>query len=835
MPAPPMRWFAAACVLVLTGCAQGSDPAGPRPTATATATAHTMERPVRPSARPAGESLDRAGYLAVADALSARLSPLWDARHARYRAGRGTITNVNADLLIVHSTAALARHRGAARDDARAVAIVRFLTSPPVWAGPGQGWQAGPGQPGSARGLPGRGDRGAADGVSGPRRAGARRAAHRSGSSESGARRPRPAVALAGGPAQPAQLVHDLRPRGRGRQRPRPRARHDHAPTARPVHARGARDGRPRRQPRPRPALPLPADQRAAGPLELRLAGVREHRPRASRACTARARAAGMPRPAAAAAAARVDPARDQRLLDARRGPELGHGPRVRALAPAQEDRARAGCADRHRGRAGAAAEPALGRVGEVAARPGPDPVRRAHRPRRADPGRGGLRTWTSSRSGAAHAYLAASRQAANAMRALAAGLGAHRAHRPPPLYAFDPDTGRLAVTTPTYSTAIVPANQGAFPYGGLDLARLLDAEQDVAGTLGGTGSAGFGLRVGHLRTQYGTRLYAPATQPLQLVRAPQRVRAPVTALRAYAGPFRDLRVRGSRPPAGTVEYRFTRRTIRARWTASGPGGVVTFPSWGRSARIERVSPGVYAIHSERAGYTVRLRGVREHADRPPATAEREPRSRPDARGRAHREPPRRDARAALTGRNGTIPVVIVAVRAGGSARRRARAGGHSAPARDRARGRGAGRERAARGRAAAPRARRHGARRRSGSASSARRTGCGPRTPTAPSRTPTRRSCRSARRLESLGWAGVVKRGERTVDSRSVRTDEGWLGIDRDLTEAVPARVAVVRLAGGRRAPRGRRLRAGRRRQRARALPARRAARARRPAARCG
>ncbi len=48
--------------------------------------------------------------------------------------------------------------------------------------------------------------------------------------------------------------------------------------------------------------------------------------------------------------------------------------------------------------------------------------------------------------------------------------------------------------------------------------------------------------------------------------------------------------------------------------------------------------------------------------------------------------------------------------------------------------------------------------------------------------------------RLESLGWAGVVKRGERTVDTRSVRMDDGWLGIDRDLTEAVPARVAVVR-----------------------------------------
>ena len=48
--------------------------------------------------------------------------------------------------------------------------------------------------------------------------------------------------------------------------------------------------------------------------------------------------------------------------------------------------------------------------------------------------------------------------------------------------------------------------------------------------------------------------------------------------------------------------------------------------------------------------------------------------------------------------------------------------------------------------------------------------------------------------KLESLGWAGVIKRGERIVDTRSIRTDEGWLGIDRDLTEAVPARVAVVR-----------------------------------------
>ena len=47
---------------------------------------------------------------------------------------------------------------------------------------------------------------------------------------------------------------------------------------------------------------------------------------------------------------------------------------------------------------------------------------------------------------------------------------------------------------------------------------------------------------------------------------------------------------------------------------------------------------------------------------------------------------------------------------------------------------------------------------------------------------------------VEQPGRPGVVKRGERTVDTRAVPLDDGWLGIDRDMTEVVPARVAVVR-----------------------------------------
>ena len=76
---------------------------------------------------------------------------------------------------------------------------------------------------------------------------------------------------------------------------------------------------------------------------------------------------------------------------------------------------------------------------------------------------------------GLGSALLAAARVEANAARAIDAGLDARAGSEPPPLYAFDPDIGRLAVTTPTYNTAIVAVNQHAFPYGGLDLARLFD------------------------------------------------------------------------------------------------------------------------------------------------------------------------------------------------------------------------------------------------------------------------------------------------------------------------------------------------------------------------
>jgi hypothetical protein len=209
------------------------------------------------------------------------------------------------------------------------------------------------------------------------------------------------------------------------------------------------------------------------------------------------------------------------------------------------------------------------------------------------------------------NAYLAAARFESNSMRALEAGLGRAPASRPPALYSYDPDTGRLAVTTPAYNTAIVAVNQHAFPYGGLDIARLFDGEQEVAANIGGRGAAAFGLRaLRHgrvvLSTQYGERSYSPAATPLRLTRAPRGVGATAASgmRRAYAGPFSDLRAKGGVSGRGlraTTAYRFTAGWFQAAWTLCGATTVdaaVSFPSWGRGAHV---------IATLRDGRSVRL------------------------------------------------------------------------------------------------------------------------------------------------------------------------------------------------------------------------------------
>ena len=91
---------------------------------------------------------------------------------------------------------------------------------------------------------------------------------------------------------------------------------------------------------------------------------------------------------------------------------------------------------------------------------------------------------------------LFGARMAANAARAIDLGLGERAAQQPPPVYAYDPDIGRLAVSTPSYSTAVLAANHGAVGYGGIELARLYDGDGRPVATIGGRPPAAFGVVV---------------------------------------------------------------------------------------------------------------------------------------------------------------------------------------------------------------------------------------------------------------------------------------------------------------------------------------------------
>src|SRR4051794_2549857 len=235
-----------------------------------------------------------------------------------------------------------------------------------------------------------------------------------------------------------------------------------------------------------------------------------------------------------------------------------------------------------------------------------------------------------------ASARLAAARVQANAARAIAAGLGHMAAAQPPALYAFDPDTGRLAVTTPSYNTAIVPVNQRAFPYGGIELARLFDGEQHVAANIGGRAPAAFGMRVQDstgrqvFASQIGGSRVSRGVTPLRLTKAPVGAGATAAAAvgHAFAGPFSDLRATGTVSTgtlAARTTHRFTPRFIDETWSLRRVRGSahltasVLFPSWGaRSARVvavlndgTRVSVAARAVSLARVAY---FQVVSEHS-----------------------------------------------------------------------------------------------------------------------------------------------------------------------------------------------------------------------------
>ena len=206
----------------------------------------------------------------------------------------------------------------------------------------------------------------------------------------------------------------------------------------------------------------------------------------------------------------------------------------------------------------------------------------------------------TRTPGGLGEARLAAARMQANAARAAGLGLGALPSEVPPPLYAYDPDVGRLAVTTPAYSTAVTVVDYERLPYGGAELARLYDGEMRIAAGIGGRHAAAFGVvarRVGtghRVESQRGRPRPSLRRPPLRLPSVPRPQAYP---RRPYAGPFRRLEaVAVTRDEALTITTRHLfradaietywtvepRRAARGRWSVD-----VLFPSTGAGAFVD--------------------------------------------------------------------------------------------------------------------------------------------------------------------------------------------------------------------------------------------------------
>jgi hypothetical protein len=146
----------------------------------------------------------------------------------------------------------------------------------------------------------------------------------------------------------------------------------------------------------------------------------------------------------------------------------------------------------------------------------------------------------------------------------------------------------------------MVGVSNGAFPYGGIDLARLYDAEQRVVSHIGGRAPAGMGLVVRSRNDEIvaaSQRPYEelrPGRRPVVLTRSPQ---GPVKKgssypREPYAGRFDVLEARGSIKRAGVSfrsTYTFRADRIEIAWRISRTrtdalSAEALFPSWGDGA-----------------------------------------------------------------------------------------------------------------------------------------------------------------------------------------------------------------------------------------------------------
>jgi hypothetical protein len=149
------------------------------------------------------------------------------------------------------------------------------------------------------------------------------------------------------------------------------------------------------------------------------------------------------------------------------------------------------------------------------------------------------------------------------AAEAVLRNLGDRQSEEPPPLYALRPrrsgaSRSRRRATTPRSSAV----SNGAFPYGGIELARLYDSKQRVVSHIGGRAPAAFGLVVRSCEREAGRGLATartpcnrPERRPIVLTKSPRwqgDPREPLSALtlcrRLHVAPGGGIRRRGGRP-----------------------------------------------------------------------------------------------------------------------------------------------------------------------------------------------------------------------------------------------------------------------------------------------
>ncbi len=149
----------------------------------------------------------------------------------------------------------------------------------------------------------------------------------------------------------------------------------------------------------------------------------------------------------------------------------------------------------------------------------------------------------------------------------------------PPPLYAYDAASRRMAVTTSTYSTAVVDRATAA-GYGGSDLARLFDGHGHPLGSIGSSDSHGFGLRV----TSHGRALLE--TQKGR--RSAARMSGPARRRGTFAHLTLRALVRGRRHTRVSIGRRFLADRIVTSYSVRGPSGCAGAPA---PPGVERRAP----------------------------------------------------------------------------------------------------------------------------------------------------------------------------------------------------------------------------------------------------